>query len=194
MATHSGNSFACFDAEVADILSRNARRLIGRRGFTASDLADIEQHLAAELWRSMSSYDPSAGPFACWAATIVRNAARTLARRQKAQRRDWRRTGPSLSSEARDGGSLASSLSHDGRRPASAMPAAGQHSAVDNALDLEAAIAALTPEQRAICELLKEAGKNAVAKRLGIGRSSFYGQIETIRKRFESRGITGKIF
>jgi hypothetical protein len=41
---------------------------------------------------------------------------------------------------------------------------------------------------------LKEAGKNAVAKRLGIGRSSFYGQIETIRKRFESRGITGKIF
>jgi len=100
------NRYDRIEQEAVLLVRSKARQLVGRYGFTASDREDIEQELMLDLLQRLPRFDPSRAKRKTFINRVVDNAVASLVKRQKAEKRDYRRNGGSLSKdvEAPDGG------------------------------------------------------------------------------------------
>lgn len=74
-----------------------------RRGFSESDIADIEQDLRFGLWERLGNFDPERAKFTTFVRRVVEKKVAKILRDRVAEKRDFRRNGRSLS-ETRDEG------------------------------------------------------------------------------------------
>lgn len=72
------------------LIRRKAWQLVGRYGFSRSDLADIQQELTYRLLKAAKSFDPERAHRNAFSKTIIDRSAATLVRSQRAEKRDYR--------------------------------------------------------------------------------------------------------
>jgi DNA-directed RNA polymerase specialized sigma24 family protein len=82
------NNYTGLDPHIVAVIGREVKKLIGRYGFTASDVPDIEQELHLKVWRSLKGLDEAILEAAV--CQIVKHAMIDLLRRQERACRDWR--------------------------------------------------------------------------------------------------------
>jgi len=94
------NNYAGIDPHIVAVIEREARKLIGRYGLTASDVPDIEQDLHLKVWSALKEVDNAI--FEAAVHRIVRNATIDYLRWRERECRDWRREKLSLDDFAAD--------------------------------------------------------------------------------------------
>jgi len=169
--------------------------LLGKFGFTQSDIKDLEQEFRIDLIVRLKSFNPERAHRRTFISRIISNKAATLIESQKAQKRNFTRSGFSLNEEVPGSdGDVCSRLEQ--------MEAADyKHRVFDRficqspryelLIDLTAALPNLPSELRLICDLLSQGEKIVdVAARLRCSRATIYSRIEDIRQRFIREGLS----
>jgi RNA polymerase sigma factor (sigma-70 family) len=168
------NSYAGIDPHIVAVIGREVKKLIGRYGFTASDVPDIEQELHLKVWRSLKGLDEAILEAAV--CQIVKHAMIDLLRRQERACRDWRQVAFSMNDFVPDSDDeneclsdlmdLAKAFDVAFGRPAS-WPERREMS-----MDLDDALANLPCELRDMAEKLDACSGNLseAARDLGISR------------------------
>lgn len=155
-----------WDSELAALVHRKARTLLGRAGYTHQDLPDLEQSLAVELLMRLPAYDPTRADRPQFLRMIVYRAAAKLLR----DRRAAKRSGRSRQTGATD------------------LPAPPENDPALS-LDLAEAIAALPLHLRELAIPLRVETITHAARSLGIARSTAQVRRHMIRQHWESRGL-----
>jgi len=71
-----------------------ARDLVGRHGYTRSDLDDIVQDLALHVLERLGEYDPGRGAWSTFLKRVLRNKISHLIEYRTFQKRDYRKCIP----------------------------------------------------------------------------------------------------
>ena len=170
------------------LIVRVACRLAGRPEFSLSDEADIAQELRTKLWSSEVSFDPEVGTWEAFVTTVVRRRAGSLLRAQRAKKRHHRRI-TSLCVHVQAEGDEPIELVHtigqrelDNRRHS--YPGSDQEQ-TELRMDVELRIAKLSATERDLVERLKYGSIGAVARDLGIARSTLRYRAKQLQQHFE---------
>jgi RNA polymerase sigma factor (sigma-70 family) len=159
---------------IVTVITREARRLVGRYGFTYSDIEDIEHDLFRKVWVALPGLSTTV--FEAAINQIVRNEDIDMIRKRERECRDWRQVAFSLNDlvsddEDQDEGfteamDLAKAFDVGFGRPPS------WHERREMAMDLNEALASLPRELRDLAETLDACGGNRseAARYLGISR------------------------
>jgi hypothetical protein len=188
-ATVYKNSYTGIDPMVVRIAKSAARRVIGRHGFTESDLPDLEQELVTAGLKALERLNPERGNGVGLVAAAVKSRLNALLVSRYAQKRDWRKS-CSLDteipgrSEDDEASSLIESLpsggnfglpDKDGRNPAWKQL---------RCRDVNAAIGYLPPELQELCEDLKLMTPYEVMAERNLTHAQFYHRLAKIRRFF----------
>ena len=171
------------DLDVRRVVAFKALQLAGSYGFSRDEASDIAQDLALDYLKRRARYDRSRSAPGTFLRTVVGNRSATLAKRQSAQCRDYRRT---------------VSIRHDVGGPsaqrASATTCRNLREVRQNfRLDVIAAVKRLPPQLRRICELLIVLeSASEVAETLAISRATLYRRLIEIRDLFSEMGVKGQ--
>jgi RNA polymerase sigma factor (sigma-70 family) len=156
------------------LINRKVRKLAGYRLFPDMDEADLAQELTLRLLARLRRFDPSHPHPNAFVATVLERAADMLVRSRLAAKRD--RIPGSLDAEDACEPSDPFSEAEEGDR--------------DRDIDVAETLAALSPEMRALAELLmRSKNVSEAARRQGVTRSSLVRQVERLRKHLEDGGL-----
>ncbi len=180
------------DAFCRTIVSRKARQLVRRAGFSAADLDDIKQDIYLRILQSWPKYQPDHSHRNRFITAVVERYAANLLRNRGAGKRDDRETSSlSMSLEIPSEGAkeLSDTISdHEldsrlGRKRRDHVELAGLRS------DIRQLIAELPEQWQAMLELRKTLTQTQVCRQLGVSRSTLRNWMQQIRERFEEAGI-----
>jgi len=165
-----------------DLIKNKARMLVGKAGFRASDLEDLEQELALDLFARLPKYNPERARRTTFMAMVVDHKLSALLDERHAQCRDWRMCRESLDE---------CSACEDGASRADALADASVPTSDDLALeiDLQRALETLPPDLRELWDLLLDSNINRVARQTGIPRTTIYAKRERLRKALREAGL-----
>jgi RNA polymerase sigma factor (sigma-70 family) len=104
------NNYTGIDPHIVAVIEREVKKVVGRYGFTAADVSDIEQELHLKVWRSLRGLDEAL--FEAAVCQIVKHAVIDLLRRQGRACRDWRRASISMNAFASDADDPEDDLAH----------------------------------------------------------------------------------
>lgn len=153
-----------------------ARQLVGKAGYTWDDLEDIEQDLTRHLLACLSKFDPAKATLNTFADRVVASRVCDLLRHRSAEMRNRGREAFSLNEEVEteDGAlEIIESISQDEidlRTGRCNRPVAER---AHLQMDLNAAVAGLSPELRQVADMLRTQSVAEVARDLGIPRRTF---------------------
>lgn len=174
------------------IVKRKVRQIIGRAGFHQQDRQDLEQELLTRLLHSLKSFDPNQAHRKAFVTAVVERDVANILRDKQAEKRDHRRIGSlQVTIEITDNGptELAETI---GDRELNARRCRDPRSP-DNlaqlACDLADVVAALPQELRDLAERLKTQSISAIAREVGIPRTTLNDAVRRLRKRFEQAGL-----
>lgn len=119
---------ADIDPVARALIGHKARKLARSSGFTRSDADDIEQELALQAHQASGRFDPRRGNATTFYDAVLANKVRSIVDRARAAKRDRRRERP---------------LDE-------AAPEPARSSRIDLKLDVDDALAALPPADRAM--------------------------------------------
>jgi len=182
------------DPYVVNLIRIRARQLVGQYGLTASDREDIEQDLKLDLLRRIPKFDSSRAEFRTFADRVIDHAVARLIEYRIAPIRDCRIEVLSLQ-EAVAGDDGEETLMEDLPHEDASLHQRGYHSSLttddqDRSIDLERAMARLTPEQRDLCQqLLASLTMTEIAEAKGVSRDWLYEIRREIQRIFEEAGL-----
>jgi RNA polymerase sigma-70 factor (ECF subfamily) len=168
------------------IVKRKVRQIIGRAGFTKQDRQDLEQELIARLLHSLRSFDPKQAHRKAFVTAVVERDVANILRDKQAEKRDHRRIGSlHVMIEVTEDGptELAEFNARRCRDPRSAEDLA------QLASDLAEVVAALPEELRDLAERLKTESISAIARAVGVPRTTLNDTVRRLRQRFEQAGL-----
>lgn len=174
------------------IVQRKIRQMIGRHGFTRQDWDDLEQELLTRLWQGLRSFDPSVAHRNAFVTAIVERSVATILRDASAEKRDRRRiTSLQERTSATEEGSaeLSESIS---RREYNNRRCRDPRDDEDLALltsDVSTAIASLPEDLRDLAERLKTQSISAIARDLGIPRTTLNDAVRRLRRCFDDMAL-----
>lgn len=174
------------------IIKKKVRQIIGRAGFTKQDRQDLEQELIARLLHSLRSFDPKQAHRKAFVTAVVERDVANLLRDKQAEKRDHRRIGTlNVMIEVTEDGptELAETI---GEREFNARRCRDPRSAEDLAqlaCDLAEIVAALPDELRDLAERLKTQSISAIARDVGVPRTTLNDTVRRLRQRFEQAGL-----
>lgn len=189
----SKNCYEGIDDYASQIIKYKAKRLIGRFGFTESDLEDLEQELILDLLRRLPMYNPARAQRNTFIARVVEHKIATIIESQKAGMRDYRLCRWSLNDRLEDeeGGSVERMetinqedyLLRTGKlsRPLDELRAL--------TIDVRRAMEQLPPELRELCRCLMSDTFTRISRETGIPRGTIYEFIKKLRVIFEDAGL-----
>lgn len=163
-----------------------------RPGYTRQDQEDLEQELLARLLQGLQSFDPDVAHFKSFVTAIVERSVATLLRDKQAEKRDHRRIGSLhvLIEVTQDGPTeLGETV---GEREFNARRCSDPRGADDLAQltsDLAEFVAALPAELRELAERLKTQSISAIAREVGVPRTTLNDTVRRLRQRFEQAGL-----
>lgn len=177
----------------ARIVRAKIRRLIGHGRFVRSDAEDLRQELAIEVLEASASFDPAAGPWDAFVATVVERKSAQLLKRRKAEKREYRHHVVSLSSLVHDEEGhlvpLASVVGEEHREPFTGRYRSSDQERVEIAEGLPVVLARLTPLQQQLCRGLKQRTLNEVAHEQGIPRRTLRDEAVLVAREFARHGF-----
>jgi len=183
------NSYRGIDPMIVRIAKSNARKVIGKHGFTDSDLADLEQEFVQAGLKIMEQFDPDLGDGGGLIQAAVKHRLGSIIAYHRAGKRDWRKLA-SLHEELpggedEDEGSTlidyVASCGHLGPFDAEERNPVGQF---QRCQDINAAISRLPPEYRDLCNELKFMTPDELMAKHNLSHSIFYKHLAKIRRFF----------
>ena len=174
------------------IVKRKVRQIIGRAGYTRQDKEDLEQELLTRLLQGLKSFDPDVAHRKSFVTAIVERAVATILRDAQAEKRDHRRIGSlQLLMELTDEGptELAETISdreYNGRR---CRDPRNDEDLAQLVTDLADVINALPDELRDLAERMKTQSISAIAREIGVPRTTLNDAVRRLRQRFEQAGL-----
>ena len=190
---HRNNRYEGIDEFAVRSIRSKARELVGQYGYTRSDIKDLEQELVLDLLKRLPKYDPKRAQRNTFINRIINHKVATIIESKKAAKRDYRRSGGSLSEDYEDSeGRITPRLERVDSRSCrqrmgwSVEPSIEQ---MDLKIDLDQVVAGLPPELRELCERLKFQTVAEIFQETGAPRSTIYDRMKRIRAVFEDRGL-----
>lgn len=169
-------------------ISRKARQLAGRAGFTTSDVEDIEQDIRLDVLQRLPRFDPAKSNRHTFIAMVVRRCVASILERQRAEKRNGGRRPQSLNAPIRDAEGreveLHQVLSGDARRPRRS-----EAELRDLRADVRAAVASLPEQLRPWCKVFAELGIREASRDLQVPRCRLQRFKTEIRAAFEEAGL-----
>ncbi len=185
-----------FDSEYVRTLIRvKAKRLKGRAGIRQSDLEDVEQELWLGLLQKVSKFDPARGSAHTFADRVVDSLAKMMLRKQKRLKRAPGFRAQSLETLIEcDGGFLKSieetiSSADVDRRTGNQARSEQEQRELEEAMG--AALAAMPPELRSVCQLILTGTQRDAAARSGLSRKKLADAKAAIGEILERMGLNG---
>jgi DNA-directed RNA polymerase specialized sigma24 family protein len=172
------------DATIEGIIRRKARSLVGCAGLTRDDCPDVEQELRLRLLRPLWEEAPTGPGRAAFAQLLVeRFAANILRDRQAAKRHGGTvvSLATPLTGEVPD---LAAAVAADERGNARGTAPRDERELRELALDVAGALERLPDELRPLVAALLTESLTALARRLGVPRSTLRDRLRVVRERF----------
>ncbi len=174
------------------IVKRKVRQIVGRAGYTRQDKEDLEQELLTRLLQGLKSFDPDVAHRKSFVTAIVERAVATILRDAEAQKRDHRR----ISSLQRlvdltDEGptELAETIGdreYNGRR---CRDPRSDEDLAQLVTDLAEVIDSMPGELRDLAERMKTQSISAIAREIGVPRTTLNDAVRRLRQRFEQTGL-----
>jgi RNA polymerase sigma-70 factor (ECF subfamily) len=180
---------------VLALARRMAGRLAGQVGFHVQDQPDLMQELALRVLRRLPAYDARRGRLPDFCSLVLHNGAANLRRDQRARSRRTLRTrslhDPIGSPEGRplELGSVLTQKANDARRGRSTR---SDHEHRELVLDVQTILVRLPARLREFAER-RMAGQSmaAIARAMGMPRTTLYGWQQRLRRRFQQAGLGG---
>jgi RNA polymerase sigma-70 factor (ECF subfamily) len=174
-------------------IRHKAYQLVGQAGFTRDDLEDLEQELTIHLFEQLPKFDPTRGAFSTFVDRVVDHKAADILDARFAACRDCRLRVGSIHDTVRlqDGGEvLVEDMDlDDAVQVQRGIGGRSPHEEADLRIDLERALATLTPEQRDLCLRLMTSTIAEVSAATGVPRPTLYDRRTQIRAAFERAGL-----
>ena len=167
---------AFLDAVTRATIHYKVRHLIGRFGFTSSDLADLEQDLALDVWRRSQGYNPERAQWQTFVSRCADHRIADIIRSRCCRMRNYERT------SVLDTGDE-NSPAHGEQRAAHGIWLQ------DLRLDLAMALTALPEHLRVLCRRLATTSVSEIAAEDGRSRWLVYRDIGRIRREFKAAGL-----
>ncbi len=164
------------------MLQQKIRVLLRRPGFAHQDREDLRQDILFRVLKGLHSFDPTRGHPNAFLATLVERAVSQILRERSAQKRNCSQVVFSLRPEDQPSGVSDPPPNHSNE-------AIGSRHYSDLALDLEDLLAKLTPELRAVADLLQQCTIAEAARELAIPRSTLMRRVKRLRREFEDAGL-----
>lgn len=189
----SNNRYDGINEYAVRVIAYRARRLIGKAGFRAEDLEDIEQELVVDFLERSCKYDPAKAELTTFIDRIVTHKILSMIEKRSAARRDYRKT--SLLSNCflreKEGfwNTLLNLISTDeylDRMGYQDVPHLEQQQL---RIDLDMALKRLSEDEQQLLELLKKMSLSEASRELGIARTTLIYRLQKIRKRLSDRGL-----
>ncbi len=176
-----------------ELVQHKARQLVGKAGYTQSDIADIEQDLIVDLLERLPRFDPAKATYNTFVGRVVERKISNLLRHRRMEIRDHRREAFSLN-DVNDGEEEApprnAAISQDDHRRRTGNHTRPETERIDMELDLAQVLADLPDDLRKTAEMLMTMPASQVARALGISRSTFYeNHLPRLRAAFEAKGL-----
>lgn len=179
----------------AQLIRRKARELSTFPGFCPTDREEIEQQLRLVLLRRLEKFNPQLAHYNAFVTTVIERYSATILEHRRAESRTHRRCAGSLNRlvEDDDGNrvELGATLPESIQGLRTRVEFRSSEELQDLVADVAHLLANLPPELADVCERLKRDSISAVARDLGIPRSSLCDLLKTVRERFDSSGIRG---
>jgi len=170
-----------------------ARQLVGKHGFTESDVDDITQDLLVAVLERLPKYDRGRGGMKTFISTIIDRHLALLIDGQSAGCRDYHRTERSLDElvpgEDDEPVTLGETIAEEDARSHRGLDVRGRHERADLAMDIAMVLDRLDEADRQLCILLQGMSLAEVAAASGIARSHLYKRIAVIRRAFVAAGF-----
>jgi RNA polymerase sigma-70 factor (ECF subfamily) len=168
-------------------IARKARQLVGKAGFTTSDVEDIAQDIRLDVLQRLPRFDAARSNRHTFIAMVVRRCAASILERQRAEKRNCGRRPRSLNAPVRDSDGHEVELhqtldAHTGR------PEASEKSR-DLIADVRRVVASLPDDLRPWCEVFGEVGIREAARALRVPRSRLQRIKSELRTAFEAAGL-----
>ncbi|MDD5698394.1 MAG: sigma factor [Victivallaceae bacterium] len=179
------NNYAGISPAVVRIAKSAARKVIGRHGFTESDLPDLEQELVCAGLKMMARFDPGKSKENTFIARVVESKILDLIIRRQAECRDWRKCRDSLNQTV-------------------TLPDVGVIEKIETLeceqncdplliLDVILILERLPPDLLELCEILKYCDRNEALEDYPVSRSAFFRRLQSLRDIFLQAGLDEKL-
>jgi len=191
-ASEASDGRVVIDRFVRDLVRRKARQLVGKAGFTRSDLEDLEQELYLKLVKAARSFDPVHAHWRSFATAVVERHTASLLRDKQAEKRDSRRVCSleMIVGQDEEGpvklGETIGQPEYDARRGCWPREEQELCQLVQDVADV---VAGLPAELRELAEALKTESISQIARRTGLSRSAINARVDQLRERFEQAGL-----
>lgn len=187
------NDRTTIDPATRRFIRSKVRKLVGRHGFTRSDRDDLEQELLLRLLKCLPQFDPDQGCNAAFDVMVVQRSVANIVRERKAAKRDYRRV-TSLNVVIADNGDGGPTELGDtiARREQDARRCRAPRRPEELAQlvgDMAEIIGQLPTDLRELAEALKTQSVAEIARQKGVARTTLYGDIGKLRRRFEDVGL-----
>ena len=174
------------------IVKRKVKQIIGRAGYTRQDKEDLEQELLTRLLQGLKSFDPDVAHRKSFVTAIVERSVASIIRDAEAQKRDHRRIG-SLQMLVELTGEGPTELAETiGEREYNERRCRDPRSDEDLAqlvTDLADVVDSLPDELRDLAERMKTQSISAIAREIGVPRTTLNDTVRRLRQRFEAAGL-----
>lgn len=168
-----------------------ARRLVRQLRLPRAELDDIRQDLLVDVLARLPEFDPERGSLGAFAGIVMRNRATRIANKVKRERL-IRGTNPvSLDDPLpdHDGATRGDLVAEDEGLAACFGQPVDAFAEVEQRLDVERGLAALNPDDGALCAALSHSPKDRLPENGHGGRSTVFRRVKEIRLALLAHGV-----
>jgi len=173
----------------AAIVWRKGRTLVGKYGFTTSDLEDLRQDLFVDLVRAWPRFSARRGTPSSFVNLLVDRRIASTVRKLRAEKRGGGRFVDSLDRQIEDAqgnvSCLVEGLSEEASKRDPGDSRRDQLDLRNLQVDVRATLSRLPRDQKDIAKHLMNHSRRQIAKKLGIPRRHVDQVVAQIRARFE---------
>ena len=177
------------DESVQKLIKYKAQRMIGKAGLTQSDIDDITQELWLDIIRRLPRFRPDRAQRNTYVSRLIDHQLATILRHRRTAMRDCRRCSslnePVKFGQTTERADLIDQNVHARRTGSNCQT----DEDTDLASDIRAIMAKMPPQMQELCQRLITDSQSAIARDIGVPRTTLQEKIEKIRRRFENGGL-----
>lgn len=175
----------------ARLIRTKAKQLVGKAGFTRSDVPDLEQEMKVRIWTRFSQFDAEKAHWNAFVTTVVERHVATILEAARRSKRDGATV--SLSELVEDDDhelvELADIIGPEDRESLTGRFVDTDENLADLRMEVADFLESLPGDLRRLCELLKTHSVAGAARRLKIPRTTASSMVTHLRQRCIEAGF-----
>jgi len=190
---NKGNRYEGIDPYVVKLIKHKAQKLIGKAGFLASDLEDIEQDLMADLHHRLHKFDSTKAQLHTFCSRVVDHRIATMFVERKNDDRvsslNDKLTGGSIENNDGESVELIDVVNEDEYLLRTGNWKGPLEERIVRSIDIGRILSTLPPELRDLCRLLAIKNIKEISEQGSRSRASLYRDIQKLRAIFEAADL-----